>query len=719
MTPISRSAECGSSALCPSDGSSGRRAASLDLPDSGWDVVEAQQSPSTPAPPPQRSPSTPAQQPQQQQQAKGKPAGPALEQLRRCADGCYCDRGPAFPTGRKARCQWCGGRTWNRGCSECKSNFHKTCYYVHLAQAKSAVSERGGAEEIPPELLRERELRPFLTAVGMMEYLPLLVQRGVNGHQDLLRFGNEDWLRNAGITKVVHRRKLLRQIAQLQVELARRAKGDSEALQVNMTVTRPSPDVKLGLTLAEAGGRVHIREVAAGSVAEECGLEAGMTVINIEGQPVTSQQSFMSFVKGRTSFQACIQTRDGRLPRGPFESLFPGARDGRLKKEDFEKLRLIGKGAFSDVFLVRSRKDGRLYALKALEKCRVLETAGDGRPSWRRDQLLRERDMMKHTQWTHSNLLVRLHGTFQSRTQLFFVIDYCAGGDLYEYLGTKEGSCLSEPDAQYYAAQIFLGLRALHTHGIVYRDLKPENVLLDEVGNAKLADFGLSRPLTWGARATTFVGTPQYIAPEMIEGRPYSFAVDWWAFGVVIFNMVTGDNAFGRSCDSAEDVWRSVLRNQVKFRPDSGASLEVRSLVSGLLEKDPDLRLEGDVIRRQPWFAGTDFAALERGECRPPGWVPPAEMVTEGSAQAQALIGSHIGSPEAQLSDTQQALFKGFSYGGDSALGLGPSGPSFTGAHSFAPGGGSYLQLAGGPHHADPAWAAAAQGAVCPVGPRC
>eukprot|EP00662_Eupelagonemidae_sp_cell21_P041806 gene41806-11643_t len=248
---------------------------------------------------------------------------------------------------------------------------------------------------------------------------------------------------------VVHRRKLLRQIAQLQAS-GKSGTGtglEQEALVLEMNVTRASADTRLGLALTEREGKVIIRE-------------AGMTVMKINATTITTQESFMMAIKGRAQFTCHVTTKDGRLPRGAFESLFPTAREGQQRKDDYEKLRLIGCGA---------RDDGQLYALKVMEKRRVLECGqgqGDGgKPTWRRDQLLRERDMMKHTQWTQCHLLVRLHYTFQSRTQLFFVLDYCAGGDLYEYLGTKDGSCLPEPTARYYAAQVFLALRALHALG--------------------------------------------------------------------------------------------------------------------------------------------------------------------------------------------------------------------------------------------------------------
>eukprot|EP00755_Sulcionema_specki_P018467 Sspe_Gene.66952::Locus_39541_Transcript_1_1_Confidence_1.000_Length_2004::g.66952::m.66952/K04373/RPS6KA; ribosomal protein S6 kinase alpha-1/2/3/6 len=572
-----------------------------------------------------------------------------------CAKGTYLDRGPAFPIGSRAKCSWCRTPCWNRGCSECPANFHKTCYYAHLSRARDAALPQQNYT-IPPQILEERELRPFLKAIGLPEYFGLLTSNGIHGHSDLVRF-NDSALSEIGMKKVVHRRKLLRQVAQIQ---AARLGGGAQPVEeepcvvLELNVQRKTPETKLGLALSEKDGCITVTEVMTASVSANSGFEPGMVVLRIDGKSVTSQEEFMQAVHGKTSF--CITVRPtGEVPPTEFERLFPTARNDKLGREDFEKLRMLGTGTFSEVYLVRQKITGKLYALKVLDKRSLVDKMMS------RDAVMRERDMMKHAQWADDRFLVRLHHTFQSPSQLFFVLDYCPGGDLYEYLGTKPGGRLTEEVAKFYGAQIFFALRALHKHGVVYRDLKPENILLDERGNAKLADFGLSRPLAWGDRATTFVGTPEYMAPEMVQGKPYSYAVDWWAYGVVLFNCLTGEHAFGQGSECADTIWRSVTHDTPKFAKCYNISPECQGLVLALLEKDPDLRLEGEVIRKQPWWSDIDMAAIERGDLEPPSWAAPMAMVTQDNSHD--FPGYGVGSPGGPgLNEEQQELFQGFSY---------------------------------------------------------
>eukprot|EP01059_Diplonema_ambulator_P011359 TRINITY_DN21305_c0_g1_i2.p1 TRINITY_DN21305_c0_g1~~TRINITY_DN21305_c0_g1_i2.p1 ORF type:complete len:602 (+),score=171.32 TRINITY_DN21305_c0_g1_i2:48-1853(+) len=582
-----------------------------------------------------------------------------------CANGHYKDRGPALPIGNKARCAWCGSACWNRGCSECTSNFHKTCYYAHLSQAKTLLKEKMGEPHhvIPPKVLEEKELKPFLMMVGMSEYFDVLSAHGIHGHADLVKLDDEI-LKRAGMAKVVHRRKLLRQIAQVQATLEGVQPDEEPCVLLELEVKRASTDVKLGFVLSEQENTVTITEVVTGSVGAQAGFEPGMVIVRINSTPIHTQEDFMKAIFETADFMATVKPKGGDMPPTTFERLFPKAREGHVGRDDFEKLQLLGKGAFSEVFLVRHKTQKTLFALKTLDKRAILSVGVNERPTWRRDLIMRERDMMKHTQWAGRGL-VKLHHTFQSSSHLFFVLDYCPGGDLYEYMGTMEGGMLPEVLAKYYAAQVFLALRTLHQFGIVYRDLKPENILLDEKGNAKLADFGLSRPLAWGDRATTFIGTPEYMAPEMIKGQPYSYAVDWWAYGVVCFNLLTGEHAFGQGSEIPDFIWRSILESQPVFNPAYSITKEAKTFISSLLEKDPDLRLEGDVIRRQPWLRDLEWGPIETGESLPPCWSSPVNMITD--ELASGMRGYAVNSPMAgpPLTKDQQDMFLGFSYSKD------------------------------------------------------
>eukprot|EP01060_Flectonema_neradi_P026684 TRINITY_DN358_c11_g1_i1.p1 TRINITY_DN358_c11_g1~~TRINITY_DN358_c11_g1_i1.p1 ORF type:complete len:605 (+),score=126.19 TRINITY_DN358_c11_g1_i1:122-1936(+) len=590
-----------------------------------------------------------------------------------CANGHYLDRGPALPIGDKAKCSWCGSACWNRGCSACTLNFHKTCYYGHLSKAKVAAgqsSSTGKKYAIPPKVLEEKELQPFLTSVGMLEYMPMLTKSGIHGIADLVLI-DEEYLKQSGMTKVIHRRKLLRQIAQYQATIHGVQHEEEEpCILLELEVRKEHPDVKLGLVLSETNNSVVVKEVNTGSVGAVAGFEPLMTIMKIDEANINSQEDFMRAIHQRISFKATVKPQGGVMPPTTFERLFPKARDGHVRAQDFEKLRMLGTGASSEVYLVRNKESRQLFAMKTLDKRMVLSAGTDENPNWKRDLIMRERDMMKHTQWAHDGL-VKLHHTFQSPTHLCFILDYCPGGDLYEYMSTCENQRLTEDLARYYAAQVFIALRTLHKCGIVYRDLKPENILLDANGNAKLADFGLSRPLAWGDRATTFIGTPEYMAPEMIEGKPYSYAVDWWAYGVVIYNLLTGEQPFDGSSTAdgtvpSDAIWKSILETRPTVPTSYGISNEGRAFVEDFLEKEPDHRLEGEVIRRQPWFKSVDWYAIENGESRPPVWSAPVQMVT--SDDAEKLEGWAFNSPiqaGPPLDPEQQAMFQGFSYSKD------------------------------------------------------
>eukprot|EP00756_Hemistasia_phaeocysticola_P008529 Hpha_TRINITY_DN14642_c0_g2::TRINITY_DN14642_c0_g2_i1::g.48431::m.48431/K04373/RPS6KA; ribosomal protein S6 kinase alpha-1/2/3/6 len=591
------------------------------------------------------------------------PAAPSIRSRReteawRCARGRYVDRGPAFPTGKKGSCELCKGRCWNRGCSECSRNFHKTCYFLHRSRAGTAPMSATPSHT--PEELERDELRPFLRTIGMEAMAENFTSREIFGHQDLLREVTDEFLTALGC-KTVQRRKVLKAVAELQSRLLAKPKehekgGDGES-ERTVRVERETPEVSCGMKLTMEGKRVALVDVVEDSPAGRARLTSGMKVVNVNGTPVASREAFMAATKGKTSFYLTVRwQREGPV------------KDPEQKGSDlqYRPLRCIGTGRFSRVYLVQKRS-GELFAKKMIDKRSV--------PEGKLGAQRRERDMMLRTSWSGSPFIVRLHHTYQTERHLCFIMDYCAGGDLYDYLGAQEHG-LSEDTARYYAAQIFQGLVDLHSNSVFYRNLKPENVLLDATGNARLGDFSLSRPLAWGSRAQTIVGANAYIAPEILQQEKYSFAADWWSFGVLIFFMLTGRTPFAppdspgageAPLHSEEEEAEAVLlyartEGPPPQLPAGCSSFEAQSLLDGLLERDPSCRLEGGkVIRKQPWFKHPSFdfdAAVQGGGGAPPNWTPPQTVDVEELPRECSV------DVDSMRPDRTPIRIDGFSFGG-------------------------------------------------------
>ena len=203
--------------------------------------------------------------------------------------------------------------------------------------------------------------------------------------------------------------------------------------------------------------------------------------------------------------------------------------------------------------------------------------------------------------------IVGLKFAFQSKKKLYFVMDYCPGGELFFYL-EKIGK-FKEKTARFYAANILLGIEELHWNNVIYRDLKPENVLIADDGYAKITDFGLSKENIVGNQDTmSFCGTPEYLAPEILNKTGHGKAADWWSFGAIIFEMINGVPPFYTKN-------RNKLYHNIKHSdPDIPAhwSPNLKDLLSKLLQKDPSERLgsskeDARDIMSHPWFESINW----------------------------------------------------------------------------------------------------------------
>ena len=273
--------------------------------------------------------------------------------------------------------------------------------------------------------------------------------------------------------------------------------------------------------------------------------------------------------------------------------------------DDFQVLKLIGKGNFAEVMLVRMKDTGEVYAMKRLSKKQIIENNEI-------EHTLAECSILQRLRHP---FLVNMHYAFQTAANLYIILDFVNGGELFHHLQSSKR--FPEGRVRFYAAEILLGLEYLHNSGVLYRDLKLENLLLTAEGHITLTDFGLSKEGLVGSDATTktFCGTPEYMAPEMLSGKGYGKAVDWWSFGSLIYEMLTGLPPFYHQ--DVQQMYRLILTARLSFPPFM--SDHARSLVSLLLEKNPADRFTNpEFIKRHPFFEGIDWDALYRKKIPPP-----------------------------------------------------------------------------------------------------
>lgn len=298
----------------------------------------------------------------------------------------------------------------------------------------------------------------------------------------------------------------------------------------------------------------------------------------------------------------------------------PAAPERKIGVNDFDTIRVIGRGSYGKVQLVRCKVDGKLYAMKEMSK-QLLEE------SEQIEQTLVEKRVLLQT--VHP-FLVGAHYTFQTTGTIFMVLDYVPGGELFGRL--KEEGSFSEQRVRLYAAEILIGLGHLHSLKYVYRDLKPENILVDSDGHLKLTDFGLVKPkMDADSTTSTFCGTPEYIAPEMLQQQPYTKAVDWWSFGILVYEMLTGLPPFYD--ENVNKMYRMILSEPLTF-PDS-MSPEAQDLITQLLDRNPETRLGSSAndyedIKKHPFFAPLDWDQVYKKQYTPE-WKPTIKGETDTS----------------------------------------------------------------------------------------
>jgi len=303
------------------------------------------------------------------------------------------------------------------------------------------------------------------------------------------------------------------------------------------------------------------------------------------------------------------------LPKPPpsvadIESLHRDVSGHLVCLRDFEPIRVVGRGSYGKVVLVKKRR-GRgkeePLAMKMLSKAHVVA----------RRQVEHTRAERVILESVDHPFLLRLRYAFQTPSALFLITPFLAGGELFFHL--RQAGRFSEELACFYAAEVVLGLGHLHALDIVYRDLKPENILLDAAGHVKLTDFGLSKVLAGPGDSTrTFCGTPEYLCPEVLEGLPHGKPVDWWALGVLLWEMLAGSAPFTHP--NTQTLYSLIRAGRLTF--PSHFSPQAVSLLKHLLQRAPEERLSSvEEVKSAPFFASIDWDALFHKRIVPP-WTP-------------------------------------------------------------------------------------------------
>jgi serine/threonine protein kinase len=323
--------------------------------------------------------------------------------------------------------------------------------------------------------------------------------------------------------------------------------------------------------------------------------------------------------------------------------------------DSFDILTLIGKGAYGKVYLVKEKKTGELFAMKVIKKVLVLQKNLIRHTNAERDVLV----AVKHP------FIVSLNYAFQTEQKLYLIMNYVPGGELFSRLNVE--NYFLERHAAFYAAEIVLVFEHLHSMDTIYRDLKPENVLIQKDGHVCLTDFGLAKREVTDDQARTFCGTLAYMAPEMIDlEKPYGKPADWWSLGALIFEMLTGRPPFTAS--NNKELQQKILNGKLVI-PDR-LSLPAKNIIKSFLTRHVPKRMGSgpkgiERIKKHQFFSDINWKKLAKKELLPP-FVPELKDAEDTSyfdskfTQTNPVLSPHDST--VTLSHSMQEPFRGFSF---------------------------------------------------------
>ena len=321
--------------------------------------------------------------------------------------------------------------------------------------------------------------------------------------------------------------------------------------------------------------------------------------------------------------------------------------------KDFDLVAVIGKGNFGKVFLVQRKSDGHMFAMKVLKKNFILENDDI-------DSLFTE--LQVYVIGNDCPFLIRLQLAFQDQSSVYFLMEYASGGDLMFRI-QKQGT-FSFETAVFYGAQVVLALEYFHQRGVVYRDLKLDNILIGDDGYLKLADYGLCKGGMKNEESfftRTFCGTPEFMAPEILYNEPYGFSVDFWAFGILLYELILGKAPFYGKDEN--QIFNHILSDEPSFH--GNIPLEAIVLIKSLLAKDPSKRLSSWArVKKSRLFSSIDFEKLSKKQYPPP-FLPavskdprkPLNFDSEFINETPTIVAD-----DAVVPDSDQKLFKDFIY---------------------------------------------------------
>ncbi|KAI1637158.1 kinase-like domain-containing protein [Biscogniauxia mediterranea] len=340
------------------------------------------------------------------------------------------------------------------------------------------------------------------------------------------------------------------------------------------------------------------------------------------GAPPQQQAQQQAQSQAQQSQQSQQQAQPQAQPQQQAQSQSSDVRvtKGKYSLNDFDLLRTLGTGSFGRVHLVQSKHNQRFYAVKVLKKAQVVKMKQVEHTNDERRMLAE----VKHP------FIITLWGTFQDARNLYMVMDFVEGGELFSLL--RKSGRFPNPVAKFYAAEVTLALEYLHSRNIIYRDLKPENLLLDRHGHLKITDFGFAKRVpdkTW-----TLCGTPDYLAPEVVSNKGYNKSVDWWSLGILIYEMLCGYTPFWDS-GSPMKIYENILRGKVKYpayvHPDAQDLLE-RLITPDLTKRLGNLYGGPQDVKNHPWFSEVTWDRLSRKDIDAP-YTPPVKAGAGDASQ--------------------------------------------------------------------------------------